>query len=63
MEKTIITTYEELKQQGKETYAKLQAAYERKDWLNFSVLADQLKFIKEDLDKCERDSKSQEVVR
>ena len=48
MEKTIVTSVEELRQQGKEIYAKLQVAYEKKDWLNFSCLSDQLKFIKED---------------
>ena len=52
-----------LKEEGREIYAKLEAAYEKKDWLNFSVLSDQLKFIKEDIEKIEADSKTQEIER
>lgn len=63
MEKTIVMTAEQLRQQGKETYTKLLEAYENKDWLNFSVLSDQMKFIKEDLAQIEKDSKSQEMER
>ena len=60
MEKTIAMTVAELKQQGKEIYEKLTEAYDKKDWLNFSVLSDQLKFIKEDIAKLQPNS---EIVR
>lgn len=59
MEKTIDMAIAELKQQGKEIYAKLTEAYDKKDWLNFSVLSDQLKFIKEDISKLQQNQTSE----
>ena len=60
---TMVMTVEELKQRGREAYAKMVQAYNDKDWLNFSVLADQVKFIKEDLAKYEQDTKAEELER
>ena len=51
MDKAVQEAIEELKQQGKEVYGKIVEAYEKKDWLNYAVLADQVKFIKEDIAK------------
>ena len=51
----IVTSAEELRQQGKVIYAKMQKAYNQKDWLNFNLLADQLKNIKEDLEAIAKD--------
>lgn len=51
-----------LKEEGKEIFAKMEVAYEKKDWLNFDLLADQLRLIKEDIQKLEA-SKNNELER
>ena len=56
-QEVIYTSVEELKRQARELYIKLLAAHERKDWLNFKVLSDQLQSVKEDLEKIEADTK------
>jgi len=52
-----------LREEGKKIYAKLGVAYEKKDWINFSVLSEQLKNIKEDIEKLEAPEQTQEIQR
>ena len=54
---------EQLRNEGKEIYAQMGQAYEKKDWLNFAVLSDQLKGIKEDIARLEADEKDLGVER
>lgn len=44
-----------LKEEGREIFAKMEAAYERKDWVNFDLLQDQLRIIKENIDELQAD--------
>lgn len=61
MEKDIATFCEELRKEGREAYSKLVEAYEKKDWLCFAYFSDRLKFLKEDLEKCESELRSQQI--
>ena len=42
-----------LKEEGREVYARLEAAFEKKDWLNFALLSDQMENIISDMKKFE----------